>query len=472
MENLKKYKLNIEVIIPVLTIISDCACVILAFLFGYWVRFYSNLIPFDDPYIPDLEIYITLSVVTLPFWIMFFNRNGMYKLKRNVFITDELFTIIKSVSITIVILMGILFFYRTLSYSRIVFVAVWFSSIIFITFMRYILLKTEKNLHIKGIGVVNTAIIGNNETANKIFEKLSKDKFVGFNILGFFSYEDNRNVIDEKLHLGDYTELHNVVRKYNIEKLIISISSDEHEFLIKLLKVTEGLNIELMLAPDFIDMITSTLRIEEVDGIPFMKIKSVPMTIWNRLIKRTFDILVSLVILVFISPVMLLVSFLIKMTSKGPLFYKQERVSLDNQKFLMLKFRSMRTDAEKDGPQMTMIHDNRYTSIGKLLRKYSLDELPQFINVLKGDMSIVGPRPEREYFISIMKNSIHKYLERHRMKCGITGWAQVNGLRGTNTPLQTRIDYDLYYIENWSITFDMKIIFKTIKEMFFSKEAF
>ncbi len=469
---MKKRDLNIELIIPVLTILSDCVCIILAYLISFWFRFESNLISFADPYIPPLKDYLVLAFITLPLWIMFFHRNRLYNMKRNVFIADEFFTVIKSVSIAVVIIMGILFFYRTLTYSRIVLVFVWISSIALITILRYWLLKLEKTLHTKGIGVVNAAIIGNNEMASKIYEKLKRDKFVGYNIVGFFSYENNENVIDENLNLGDYSQLPNIVRKYNIEKLIISISSNEHEFLINILKITEGLNIELMLAPDFIEMITSTLKLEEVDGIPFMKIKSVPMTIWNRLSKRTFDIVVSLFILLVISPVMILVSIMIKLTSKGPLFYEQERISLDNQKFMMLKFRSMRTDAEKDGPQMTMKYDDRYTSIGKVLRKYSLDELPQFINVLKGDMSIVGPRPEREYFISIMKNSIHKYLERHRMKCGITGWAQVNGLRGTNTPLQTRIDYDLYYIENWSIAFDMKIIFKTVKEMFFSKEAF
>ena len=469
---MRKKDSNIEIIIPIITILSDCVCIVLAFLLAFWLRFEANLIPFGDPYVPPIKDYLILVLVTLPLWVILFQWNRLYRMKRNVFIADEFFSIMKTVSIAIVILMGILFFYRTLTYSRIVFIAAWFASIVFITMMRYWLLKVEKSLHSKGIGVVNAAIIGNNEMARKIYENLKRDKFVGYNVIGFFSYEDNTDVVNETFNLGDYTGIESVVRKYNIQKLIISISSNEHEFLLRLLKMTEGLNIELMLAPDFIEMITSKLKIEEVNGIPFMKIKSVPMTLWNRLIKRTFDIVVSLLILIIISPVMIMVSLLIKLTSKGPLFYKQERVSLDNQKFMMLKFRSMRTDAEKDGPQMTMMHDNRYTSIGKILRKFSLDELPQFINVLKGDMSIVGPRPEREYFISIMKDSIHKYLERHRVKCGITGWAQVNGLRGTNTPLQTRIDYDLYYIENWSIAFDMKIIFKTIKEMFFSKDAF
>jgi len=170
---------------------------------------------------------------------------------------------------------------------------------------------------------------------------------------------------------------------------------------------------------------------------------------------------------------MILLALLVKITSKGSIFYRQERISLAGKKFGMIKFRSMIVDAEKNtGAVFVAENDTRYTSIGKFLRKYSLDELPQFINVLKGDMSIVGPRPERQHFIDIMKDKIPKYLERHRVKCGITGWAQVNGLRGSNTSLEKRIEYDIYYIENWSIIFDLKIIMKTLKEMFFSKAAF
>jgi exopolysaccharide biosynthesis polyprenyl glycosylphosphotransferase len=234
----------------------------------------------------------------------------------------------------------------------------------------------------------------------------------------------------------------------------------------------EGINVEFMLVPDFIDLITSRFKVDEVDGIPFMKLKSIPMNVWNKMLKRSFDIVLSIILLLVLSPMILMIIILIKLTSKGDLFYKQERVGLDENKFIMYKFRSMVIDSEPTGPQFTKKGDARYTPIGRLLRHYSLDEIPQFFNVLKGDMSIVGPRPEREYFIDQMKVSIKKYLERHRIKCGITGWAQVNGLRGSGTPLQTRIDYDIYYIENWSIVFDIKIIIKTLKEVFFSKDAF
>jgi len=370
--------------------------------------------------------------------------------------------------------MGLVFILKgDFPYSRLVFSLVWFISILFVTVGRYFMLKIEKNLYNKNKGVSNVAVLGKNLMAEKIYENFSKHKFTGYNVLGYFSIDENVNGnMKGKIHLGNYTLIPELISKLNIEKIFISIPSANHDTLYNLFKICEGKNVEFMYAPDFIDMMTSRLRIEEVDGIPFMKLKSMPMNVWNRFTKRVFDIIVSSLALIFLFPVMLILGILVKVSSKGPLFYNQERVGLDGQKFIMLKFRSMKIDAEKKGPQMTTRDDDRYTSVGRTLRKYSLDELPQFYNVLIGNMSIVGPRPEREYFINSMKHSIHKYLERHRVKGGMTGWAQVSGLRGTDSSMQTRIDYDIYYIENWSLALDIKIIFKTIKEVFFSKEAF
>ena len=382
---------------------------------------------------------------------------------------DEFPVIMKGVTTSIIFAIGIIFFFREFPYSRLVFVIIWFTALVLITFSRYILLKFEKTLYNHEIGLKNVAIIGDNEMADKIYKKFSKEKYAGMKIKGYFSEkltEDNN-----KIFLGNYESLPAKIKELNLQKIIISLPSTAHDDLYKIVRSCEGINVEFMLTPDYIEVMTSKLRVEEVNGIPFMKIKSLPMNIWNRMVKRIFDIIFSFIFLLLTSPLLLILTILVKVTSKGPLFYVQERVGLDGIKFNILKFRSMKIDAESSGPQFVSVNDDRYTKIGKLLRKFSLDELPQFFNVLKGDMSIVGPRPEREFFINKMKNSIDKYLERHRVKCGITGWAQVNGLRGPQTPIQTRIDYDVYYIENWSLSFDLKIIFKTFKELFFSKTA-
>lgn len=466
---------KVEFFLPLATVLSDFIAIFLAFYLAFEFRFYS----FFEQYFevtkgfPDFQSYMIFVLVSLPVWFYVFQTRKMYRLNRNVFILDELPAIIKCITITIVILMALIFFYREFTFSRMTFVLVWVFSIILITIGRYIMLKIEKTLYQKHIGVKNVAIIGTNEMALEIYEKFSNDKFAGFNITGYFANEDaNRDLMKGKKYLGNYVDIPQQIKALKLEKLLISISSGEHDDIYLLMRVCEGINIEFMMMPDYIDIITSKLKVEEVDGIPFMKLKSMPLNVWNKIVKRLFDIITSAFIIIISSPVMLMIAIFVKTTSKGPLLYKQERVGLDGEKFMMYKFRSMRIDAEAEGPKMTMKNDNRYTSIGKVLRKFSLDELPQFFNVLLGDMSIVGPRPEREYFINILKDSFKNYLERHRVKCGITGWAQVNGLRGSNSPLQTRIDYDIYYIENWSLAFDIKIIFKTFKEMFFSKDAF
>ncbi|MBK8981481.1 MAG: undecaprenyl-phosphate glucose phosphotransferase [Ignavibacteria bacterium] len=473
---MKSKSTKIEVIIPLLTVLSDAVSIFCAFLLSYWLRFFSpftNIFPVTKG-IPEISGYIEFSLIVIPIWIIIFQSRKMYRLKRTVFVMDELFVIIKCISIGVLIAMGLVFILKgDFPYSRLVFSLVWFISIIFVTVGRYFMLKIEKNLYNKNKGVSNVAVLGTNLMAEKIYENFSEHKFTGYNVTGYFSIDENVNGnMKGKKHLGNYTLIPELISKLNIEKIFISIPSASHDTLYNLFKICEGKNIEFMYAPDFIDMMTSRLRIEEVDGIPFMKLKSMPMNVWNRFTKRVFDIIVSSLALISLFPVMLILGILVKFTSKGPLFYNQERVGLDGQKFIMLKFRSMKIDAEKTGPQMTTRDDDRYTSIGRTLRKYSLDELPQFYNVLIGNMSIVGPRPEREFFINSMKHSIQKYLERHRVKGGMTGWAQVSGLRGTDSSMQTRIDYDIYYIENWSIAFDIKIIFKTIKEVLFSKEAF
>jgi Undecaprenyl-phosphate glucose phosphotransferase len=474
---LKSKTTKTEVILPLITIIVDAISILCAFLFSYWLRFtfepFQKFFPVTKG-IPDLSGYLEFAAIVIPVWLIIFQSKKLYRLKRCVFILDELFVIIKCVSIGIFFAMAMVFILKgDFPYSRLVFLLVWFNSIIFIIIGRYFTLKLEKNLYNRKVGVNTVAILGTNAMANRIYEKFTADKFAGYNVIGYFSRnEKDENFLEDKFFLGNYMTIPEKIKELEIEKILISLPSDSHETLLDLFKICEGINIEFMYAPDFVDLMTSRLRVEEVDGIPFMKLKTVPMNIWNRFLKRSFDLVVSFFILILLAPIMMVIGLLVKLTSKGPLFYEQERVGLDGQKFMMLKFRSMLTDAEQSGPQMASRNDDRYTPIGKTLRKFSLDELPQFLNVLAGHMSIVGPRPEREFFINSMKETIHRYLERHRVKCGITGWAQVNGARGTDSSMQTRIDYDIYYIENWSLALDIKIIFKTIKEVFFSKEAF
>jgi len=467
-----------EFFIPLLNLISDIAAIEASFLLAYWLRFYFEpLIAFFPVRgeIPPLSGYITLSFMVIPVWILIFQSRKMYRSKRIVFIFDEFFLIVRLVTFGIIFSFGLIFFYRDFPFSRLVFSLIWINSIFLITAGRYLVLKYEKNLYNKGKGLKDTIIVGSNQRSLDIFNNFSGHKYAGFNILGFVDEGPGSSpgLITEKLRLGTYSELSGLIKTLNVETVLVTIPSTEHDKLIDLMKACEGENVEFLLVPDFLEVITSSVRVQEIDGIPLLKIKDIPMNIWNRILKRVFDFLFALFVLLLTSPLFILLALLVKFTSKGPVFYKQERLSMTGRKFRMIKFRSMVVDAEqKTGAVFVKKGDSRYTPLGEFLRKYSLDELPQFINVLTGEMSIVGPRPEREHFINLFKDKIPKYLERHRIKCGITGWAQVNGLRGSDSSIQKRIEYDIYYIEHWSVIFDLKIIIKTIKEMFFSKAAF
>jgi Undecaprenyl-phosphate glucose phosphotransferase len=229
--------------------------------------------------------------------------------------------------------------------------------------------------------------------------------------------------------------------------------------------------VDVKVVPDLYQYITLYGGLEEFGGLPIISLQGDPMEGWSRVAKRLFDVLFSLVALLLTGPIMLVTALAVKLTSRGPILYAQERMGIDGSTFHILKFRTMRTDAELAGAMMASKEDPRRTPIGTFLRKYSIDELPQFFNVLMGDMSLVGPRPERPVFIEEFKRQIPRYHLRHKVKAGITGWAQINGLRG-QTSIQKRIEYDLYYIENWSLLMDLKILVRTALGGFLSKNAY
>lgn len=252
--------------------------------------------------------------------------------------------------------------------------------------------------------------------------------------------------------------------------------------LFDLIAACEGFNIEFMMVPDVLELLTSQVRVRELEGIPFLRVKGIPLTVWGRITKRAFDLAVSSVLLLLLSPLLLIISAIIKLDSRGPVLYRQQRIGLDGHEFTIYKFRSMVTGAETFD-QMSGVkvqpdpargigakNDLRRTRSGRFLRATSLDELPQLLNVIRGEMSLVGPRPERPHFVEELQEMVPKYLDRHRVKSGVTGWAQVNGLRG-DTSIAERIKYDLYYIENWSLGFDIRILLRTVRAALTFREA-
>ncbi len=465
-----------DFLIPLLTVLADLTAIEAAFLSAYWIRFYSRLTSVFEVTlgIPEIRAYIISSLVMLPVWLFVFQSRALYGTRRNTHISDEMFAVIRVVTICMLFTMSASFFYRGFSYSRGVFLLLWVISIVLVTMGRYAVMEFEKFLYRRGRELKTVAIAGNHTTAALLYAKLRAERSLGYDVLGYYAEApaEAPSALDSAAYLGPIESLRDDIPVKRLQAVLIALSYEQHSQLLDLMRTMEGLNIDMMLVPDVLDMMTSRIRIKEIGGLPFITLKDVPLSTWNRITKRAFDLVVASTVLLLTLPITAIVAVLIKLTSKGPVFYVQERVGLDGVSFPIIKFRSMRTDAEAStGPVRNKKNDNRSTWIGGILRRTSLDELPQIVNVIAGHMSIVGPRPERPYFVHQFKNEIPRYLERHRMKAGMTGWAQVNGLRG-NAPIDERTKFDIYYIENWSLVFDIKIILKTIHAVVFGEDAY
>ncbi len=339
---------------------------------------------------------------------------------------------------------------------------------------RVILRYTLRWLRSQGFNQRPIVIVGTGELATQVAKRLRESLWIGLEVIGFFDddpIEASPSLVESQ-SLGNIDQLVDYINSHPVHQVWLAIPWSRQEKIDHVLKKLRNSMVEVRMVPDIFGYRLLNSSLSEVAGIPLLNLSVSPMHGFNRLIKALEDRILALLILAFVSPLMIAIAIGVKRSSPGPVFYRQRRVGFNNQPFMMLKFRSMPVDAETgSGPIWASVDDNRATRFGAFLRKTSLDELPQFINVLKGEMSIVGPRPERPVFVETFKDQVHGYMRKHMVKAGITGWAQVNGWRG-NTDLQKRIEYDLYYIENWSLWFDLKIIFLTIFKGFIHKNAY
>ena len=469
------HKQRQDLLIPLLTVISDVVAIEVSFLFSYWLRFFSTFtqyIPIEYG-LPPLEAYLKSSLVVIPVWCWLFNARRLYRPRRITSFSDEFFAIARIVFLGMLVVLAIAFFYRSFSYSRIVFWILGISAVLFISIGRFILIKFEQWWYTRGHDLKRVLIVGTSSVAGKIFQSLTTHRFLGYQALGYCSVQNNTDNMREIIpYLGSLSSVPDLIKTQNIDVILIAFNETEHSRLHDLVRDCQGLDVEMMMVPDILELMTSQVQIKHIEGVPFLGIKSPSLSAWNFIEKRAFDLIFALLILILTSPVILLIAILIKLDSRGPIFNLQERVGLDGELFKVIKFRSMRTDAERlTGPVWSQKDDTRTTKVGRFIRRFSLDELPQLLNVFKGDMSVVGPRPERPHFVEKFKNQVPRYLERHRVKTGMTGWAQVNGLRG-NASITERTKYDIYYIEHWSLVLDLKIILKTIHAVLFARDAY
>ncbi|HQU30417.1 MAG: undecaprenyl-phosphate glucose phosphotransferase [Planctomycetia bacterium] len=444
-----------------------------AWILSYYLRFYSDIVPAYKG-IPPFKIYLMLLLFMIPLWGTVFRIFGLYRPRRVSTRLSEIADIGKASTFATLILIALTFFFRQYEFSRLTFFYFWLINIVFLSLTRILFREFLRFLRRKGYNQRYALVIGTENLAQDLVKILRKHPELGIQISGFLTHDSQSigNVLQGTKVLGKYSDVRDLVVKLGIDIVFIALPFNAHNQLREVLDCIGDEMVSIMVLPDLFEFISLRGSVSEFEGMPLISLRDTPLYGWNIILKRLLDIVFSTIILIFTSPLIGIISLLIKITSHGPVFFKQERMGMDGKVFNILKFRTMKIDAESaTGPVWTKQDDSRRTKIGALLRKTSLDELPQFFNVLRGDMSIVGPRPERPVFINNFRNAIPKYMLRHKMKAGITGWAQVSGWRG-NTSVEKRIEYDLYYIENWSLHFDLKIIWLTLWNGFINKHAY
>lgn len=467
-------------------VVGDLLIINISLIIAYFIKFklylFNNYFGLNitmvnpaaqfEPYLSILAIYSLLMMFA-------FHFSDIYKLRYGIFAEiDEFLKILKGATIGLLEVMAFTFIYKKFPGSRYVLL---YSSVMIVFLMslyHLLLINFQKKLRARGLGSQSVLIVGVDDTAQNLAERIIKNPSSGMHLLGFIDESPARkisyNIEKYYNYLGNFNDFNQILSKGRVNKLIVAKEDVSRETLEEWYALCDKHGIEFLVMPDYLDLVSTTVTISDMDGIPIIAIRNIRRSWMDDFNKRFLDLMVAISAIIIASPVLLIFYLLIKLTSKGPAIYRQERIGKDGRPFFMYKFRSMRVDAEQhSGPKIvTASGDDRITFIGKLMRKFSIDELPQMFNVFKGDMSIVGPRPERDHFIEQFEQMYPGFSKRLMVKPGITGWAQINGRSALSSRIEEKLRYDLYYIENWSIVLDIKIICKTILKVVFASEAY
>ena len=451
---------------------GDVVVTVVSFLFAYYLRFYSNIIPVKYG-VPAFQQYVNIIPLIVIVWPVIFHFHGLYQIRRTRSSIDEFFSVTASVGIAVAILWGILLYYGTyhqrglkgdeaLEPSRVLFLYFLMLDIAGIMLVRAGIRKVLEEMRRRGFNIKKVLIVGAGKLGETVVNRIQAHEELGYDVVGFLDDDPEKLVVSGLPVVGRTSEVAPIVDQLRIDYLFIALPLSAHDTIKTILHTTRNEIVDIKVVPDILEYVAIRAGIEDLDGVPIVNLSDVPLRGFDSFVKRIMDILFGLggmLISIIFFPIIFV---MVKFRSPGPIFFKQERMGLDGKSFQMYKFRTMEVNAELEtGPVMSQANDPRITPVGRILRKLYVDEWPQFWNVLKGDMSLVGPRPERPFFVNYFKEQIPQYMLRHKVRSGITGWAQVNGWRG-NTSIEKRIEHDLYYIENWSLLLDLKIIWLTL----------
>ena len=454
-----------------LTLAGDLVIVVGCWLAAYAVRFYVAGPPKPQHDIAPLGPYLVMIVPIILVWGISFRAFGLYRPRRIGSRLSEIADIAKASSLAALVLVTTMtFFFREYDFSRTVIVYFWLFSIAAVSWARYVFREALRFARRRGYNQRYAVVVGGGELARDVVGRLRTRPDTGIQVVGLIG--DKREGAEAVPWLGGYADLAALLAARPVDHVIIALAHEDASRLPGLLDAIGDEPVTIHVVPDLFRFTSLRGGIEEFEGVPFVHLRESPLHGWSAVAKRAFDLVFSALILVGLAPLFALLALAVRLTSRGPVLYRQDRMGLDGQSFQMLKFRTMQADAEAaSGPVWAAAGDERRTPIGAFLRRFSLDELPQFVNVLRGEMSVVGPRPERPVFVERFRQTVPGYMLRHKVKSGLTGWAQINGLRG-NTSLEKRIEYDLQYIERWSLWLDVKIIALTVARVLFDRNAY
>jgi Undecaprenyl-phosphate glucose phosphotransferase len=465
-------------------VLSDALIGVSAFIVAYALRFHTGLpVPRG---VPPLTQYINVLPIIAALVPIGFHLQGLYRLRRGRSRVDDFFAVFVGSILAVVFGIVVTLYvqiYLTSPTAKArgeyeVSQAVWAIFLVLNIALTYasreLVREALERRWRAGIGLKRILIAGSGELGRLVADRILDHRELGYQIIGFV---DDRAAGDHLGYrglplLGTIDEAAEIASRESIDHLYVALPPEHHVQMLQLIENTSRECVDVKVVPDLLQVIALRARLEDLDGLPVININDVPLQGFNAIVKRGIDIAISSVALLVLSIPLGVIAAVVRLTSRGQAFYRQERMGLDGKPFMIYKFRSMYQDAEAHtGPVFASEDDPRRTPIGRVLRRSNIDELPQLWNVLRGDMSIVGPRPERPLFVAQFKDRIPQYMLRHKVKTGITGWAQVNGWRG-NTSIEKRIEYDLYYIENWSVRLDLKIMWLTLVRGFFHKHAY
>jgi len=454
---------------------TDILIISISWTIAYYARFsefwWSNYLSNSQA-----QKYLIILVPIIILWPFIFKNMGLYKQRRITSIISEIFDVTKASTLAVIILVSATYFIRKAEYSRLVFFYFWISSILLLGIERFIVRESLRSFRQKGYNFRRVLIVGAGDLGIRVLKKITSNPWAGLKVVGLI---DDNIKIDELIEghkiIGKTKNIREIIKEHNVDQVFVALPVQAYKRLTYVVNSLSDETVTVRIVPDLYQTMTLNAGIEDFDGMPLINLTESPMYGWSVILKRLSDMLVATIALLITSPLLLLISVIIKLTSSGPVLFKQRRYGLDGREITVYKFRSMSVCEDGDDIPQAQKSDPRITPFGTFLRKTSLDELPQFLNVLQGRMSVVGPRPHAVTHNEEYKKVVKSYMLRHKVKPGITGWAQVNGWRGetdTLEKIEKRVEHDLYYIENWSVWLDIKIMWLTIWKGFIHKHAY